>query len=229
MPYRQKISMDNSIYDILLGLPLFQGLSQTEFEQILSKVRLEFSTVQAGVTFVNAGEQCGNFVFILKGNVTSRRSTADGRLTLIEHIDAPLFIEPYSMFGMRPVYCKSYTAVTTTGILRIDKQYLYSELYKYNTCRMSLLNLLSGRIQALEADKWDLRGTTLRERMAKLFGTLSDNPAALCQVIVRMEDLAEILGETRLNVSKALNALQAEGRITLRRGAITVLPTATQK
>ena len=41
-------------------------------------------------------------------------------------------------------------------------------------------------------------------------------------MIAKMTDLAERIGETRLNASKALNALQDEGVLRLTRGRLLI-------
>lgn len=214
--------MDLSIYDRLLTLPLFQGLSKTDFEDVLAKVRFDFSTVSDGETFIHCGDACDSFVFLLNGEIVSARHSSDSKLLFRETILETLMLEPYSMFGLTPVFTKDYTAIGNAGLLRVSKQYLYSELYKYSVCRMNLLNMLCGRIQATEAEKWNLRALSLRERIVNTVSGLSDYQTGPKEVRVRMEDFAGILGETRLNVSKTLNELSKEGKIVLRRGGFDV-------
>lgn len=214
--------MDFSMYDTLLGLPLLQGLSKTELEDVLAKVRFDFSSVQDGDTFIKAGDVCDSFVFLLGGCVMSRCNSADGRLSFGELLSGPALLEPYSMFGMHPLFRKSYTASGSISILRLDKQYLYSELYKYNICRMNLLNMLSGRIQSSENERWDIHGTTIRERIVALMKRLSEGQQGYREIRVRMEDLAEILGETRLNVSRTLNQMADDNVISLKRGGFDI-------
>ncbi len=214
--------MTSSIYDTLLGLPLFQGLSKSEFEEVLGKLRLDFTTVPDGCGFIKAGDKCSSFFFVLSGTVRSSRSSADGRVTLGEYLSAPALLESHSLFGIQPVFVKSYTAAGSVSIVRFDKQYLYSVLYKYNICRMNLLNILSGRIQTLENDKWRLDGGSLRDRIVRLVSGLCDIPGGAKEVTVKMDDFADILAETRLNVSRNLNALADEGKIILRRGGFDI-------
>lgn len=215
--------MDYTIYDTLLGLPLFQGLSKTEFEEVLEKVRFEFRTIIKGQTFIKAGMPCSKFVFILNGSVLSSRTTQNGTLTFSETIDTPFLIEPHSLFGIQPAFTRQYTAKENSSLLIIDKQYLYSELYKYEICRMNLMNILSGRIQNLENQIWDKRETRMEERLATIVCSFSDIPSGPKEIRVRMEDLSRILGETRLSVSKLLNSMAHEGKIVLKRGGFTIL------
>lgn len=221
--------MDFSIYDTLLSLPLFQGLSKHDFEEILEKVRFDFSAVHADETFIRSGEQCFHFVFLLNGRTMSHRATADGKFEFSEEIEAPAMIEPHSLFGLNPTFKRTYSACGDIGILKIEKQYLYSQLYRYSICRMNLLNMLSGRIQNIESGLWELRATTIRERIANIVAGLSENGNGRKEVRVKMDDLAAILGETRLNVSRTLNELEKDGKIILKRGGFTALSPNLKK
>lgn len=214
--------MEYSIYDTLLSLPLFQGLSKADFETILDKVKLDFEKTDAGKEFLTAAEACTKFVFLLDGTVSAERISNDGRLSYTEYIEAPALFEPQSMFGSSPVIRRTYTAMTPCSILSFGKHYLYSELLKYNICSMNMLNMLSGRVQNLENGIWNLEGGDMRQRFVKLMKSLSDVQTGRKDVRVKMEVLAEILTETRLSVSRMLNQLDAEGLIKLGRGGFTV-------
>ena len=52
------------MYDNLLLLPLFQGLSISEFTTILEKVRFHFQTIQEGETFIRQGDFFQNKCFL---------------------------------------------------------------------------------------------------------------------------------------------------------------------
>ena len=46
----------NTMFDTLLQLPLFQGLAQEDFTNILGKVKLSFTKHKAGEVIVKAGD-----------------------------------------------------------------------------------------------------------------------------------------------------------------------------
>lgn len=48
----------NTMFDTLLQLPLFQGLAQEDFTNILGKVKLSFTKHKAGEVIVKAGDTC---------------------------------------------------------------------------------------------------------------------------------------------------------------------------
>lgn len=210
--------MESSIYDSLLSLPLFQGLAKVDFESILDKVRLDFRKVVAGTEFMKVGTPSNSFVFLLDGTAAVERSTRDGRLIFRENVSNPVLFEPHSLFGASPVTRHSCMAVTDCSLLSFEKHYLYSVLFRYDICRMNMMNMLSGRIQNLESDLWDLHGGDIRSRFVRLMNALSDVQTGEKLVRVKMEVLADILEETRLSVSKMLNALSDEGLVELGRG-----------
>lgn len=210
------------MYDTLLSLPLFQGMSQADFNSLLQKIRLDFVRYEQGSVIVSAGERCKSFAFLINGTVESLREGMDGNLTFMEQIDAPSLFEPYSMFGRMGCYQRTYTASTPCSFLMVDKQYIYTELGKYNICRMNLLNILSGRVQQLDNHVWTLQGTDLRGRIIRFIKSLSDIQTGTKKLCIKMNDLAALMDATRLNVSRELNTLEAQGLISLRRKEIII-------
>ena len=210
------------MYDTLLSLPLFQGMSQTDFNSLLQKIRLDFIRYEDGDVIIEKGNRCGSLAFLLNGTVESSRSGMDGNFTFSELIEAPFLIEPYSMFGRAGSYQRTYTAIGSCSFLMVDKQYIYTELGKYNICRMNLLNILSGRVQQLDSHIWSLDGMSLRERIIRFIKGLSDIQSGQKRLAIKMNDLATLMDATRLNVSRELNALEKDGIISLRRKEIFI-------
>jgi CRP-like cAMP-binding protein len=87
---------------------------------------------------------------------------------------------------------------------------------------MNLLNILSGRVQQLDSHLWTLQGASLRERIIRLIKGLSDIQTGVKKLSIKMNDLAVLMDATRLNVSRELNALEAQGLISLRRKEIFI-------
>jgi CRP-like cAMP-binding protein len=210
------------MYDTLLSLPLFQGMSQTDFNSLLQKIRLDFIRYEDGDVIIEKGNRCGSLAFLINGTVESSRSGMDGNFTFSELIEAPFLIEPYSMFGRAGSYQRTYTAIGSCSFLMVDKQYIYTELGKYNICRMNLLNILSGRVQQLDSHIWSLDGMSLRERIIRFIKGLSDIQSGQKRLVIKMNDLATLMDATRLNVSRELNALEKDGIISLRRKEIFI-------
>ena len=104
----------NTMFDTLLQLPLFQGLAQEDFTNILGKVKLSFTKHKAGEVIVKAGDTCSQLIFVLKGEISSCTSSANTSYSSTEYFQAPYVIEPQSLFGMSTSYVSAYTAQIPT-------------------------------------------------------------------------------------------------------------------
>ncbi len=210
------------MYENLLRLPYFQGMSKDEITAILDKVTIEFFNHSDGETICSRGDECDKFIIVTKGEVSASVTAPDGSYSLTEDIQAPLAVEPYSLFGHDTTYKRSYTAKGNCTTLVIDKRYLFSEFTKYQIFTINLLNLISRRAQMQSYAIWNYTPTSIKGRIAQFIGMRCNDINGTKRVQIKMERLASILCETRLNISKALNELQDEGYIELHRKEIIV-------
>ena len=206
------------MYDNLLLLPLFQGLSKNDFTTILEKVRFHFLTYQEGETFIRQGETCQQLCFLLSGKVIIRTTVDEQAYTLSETVEAPAIIEPQSLFGMQPKYTATYQAKTLVKVLTIDKSYILTELNKHEIFQLNFLNILSNRAQIANQKLWNAYVGSLNEKLVHFIALRSQNPSGGEKMLkITMEDWANLIDETRINLSRVLNELQSKGLIQLKR------------
>ena len=206
------------MYDNLLLLPLFQGLSKNDFTTILEKVRFHFLTYQEGETFIRQGETCQQLCFLLNGKAVARTTVEEPTYILSETIDAPTIIEPQSLFGMQPKYTATYQAQTQVKVLTIDKSYIFSELNKHEIFQLNFLNILSNRAQTANQKLWNAYVGSLNEKVIRFIALRRQNPIGGEKMLkITMEDWANLIDETRINLSRLLNELQDKGLIQLKR------------
>ena len=209
--------METSMYDTLLQLPLFQGLCKDDFTTIIEKVKFHFQDFKQGESIVKQGTSCNPLIFLLNGKITLKVVDSLNGYTFHEIIPAPHVIEPYSLFGMSTSYTGTYLAETDVKVLTIDKSFLYDELNHYEIFRLNYLNILSNRIQIAHQKLWSTHLQTLEEKFYRFLSDRSLRPQAEITLQITMEDLARLIHETRINVSRMLNNLQAQGLIQLKR------------
>lgn len=63
-------SMD-SMYDVLLQLPLFQGVSRAKISELIEKTKFHFLKYKSGEQIVSKGEECTHLKFLISGCVRS--------------------------------------------------------------------------------------------------------------------------------------------------------------
>lgn len=215
----------NTIFDILLQLPLFQGLVVEDFTRILEKVKLHFAKQKTGETLVQEGTPCDRLIFILNGNIAATTKSVQEHYSLTEYFEAPYLIEPQSLFGLYTTYSARYTATTPINSISINKEAVINDLLKYEIFRLNYLNIVSSQLQLLNKSTWGYTPDNVEARISNFIRTHLKRLQGSKSLKIKMEDLATIVNDTRNGVSKALNNMQDKGLLELHRGEI-VIPAA---
>lgn len=210
------------MFDTLLQLPLFQGLCQEDFACILDKVKLHFRKYKAGETIIEYGTPCTQLCFLIKGEISVITTSRGNTYTAVEQMPAPYLIEPQSLFGMNTTYTSTYVTHTQVHTVGISKSFVLSDLFKYEIFRLNYMNIISNRSQNLYARLWEEPTSDLKNKIGRFLLQHFEKPQGRKVFKVKMEDLARCLDDTRLNVSKALNEMQDNGLIELRRKEILI-------
>lgn len=214
--------MELTMYDKLLQLPLFQGMSKFDFTDILEKVTIHFNKYEPGSCLVRQDTPCNQLIFVLDGEVQIESNDKTHKYTLWENFKSPNVIEPYSLFGMRPYFTASYTAVTEVNTLNIDKSYILNELCRYEVFNLNYMNMLSNRSQVIYNKLWNAHIGKTRDKIINFLLLRCMTPYGAKKLSIRMEDLARLIDDTRINVSNVLNDLQNRGLIQLGRRTFSI-------
>lgn len=214
--------MELTMYDKLLQLPLFQGMSKFDFTDNLEKVKIHFNKYEPGSCLVRQDTPCNQLIFVLDGEVQIESNDKTHKYTLWENFKSPNVIEPYSLFGMRPYFTASYTAVTEVNTLNIDKSYILNELCRYEVFNLNYMNMLSNRSQVIYNKLWNSHIGKTRDKIINFLLLRCMTPYGAKKLSIRMEDLARLIDDTRINVSNVLNDLQNRGLIQLGRRTFSI-------
>lgn len=214
--------MSKTMYDTLLLLPLFQGISERDFTKILEKVKFHFEKYAAGQTILQQDGECSQLVFLLSGRLFSKTVNSCDDYTLYEYLEGPAIIEPYSLFGMYPYYTADYTAETDCCIVTIEKAFVLDELSKYDVFKMNFYNMLSNRAQSMRKRLLVTHGGSTQEKIIAFLNQRCDRAEGKKVLCIKMEILAGLINDTRLNVSKALKEFQTKELIKVNRKIFTI-------
>ena len=210
------------MYNMLMRLPLFQGMSQEHLFEILEQITFHFRKVGHQKTAFIQGEWCNQLTFLMDGELTATTQAPCAEFSFEETVGPYAVIEPHSLFGKRPTYKATYTARGEASLLCIDKQHIYTLLHSYEIFRINFINLISSKAEDLHAQQWDIRSKTLEERFIDLIRNLCTTPQGPKTMHAKMGELARLLDCTRLKVSGILNKWEEEGFITMHRKAFVI-------
>ncbi len=203
------------MFERLLQLPLFQGMTKKEIADVIEHVRLDFVKYETGEEIVMQDDPCKSLIYII-----------NGKFSLTEDIPNIGVIEPYNMFGMMPRYSRTYIFKTAGTTLAIDKQMLLNHLMSSSIVRINMMNITCNRYHQVLKLMNDFPDNTVGEKITKFVLSYSSVPKGGKELHMKMTDLADIVHETRLNVSKALNAMQDAGLLELQRNKFTIFDIA---
>lgn len=209
--------MEYTMYNTLLQLPLFQGMSKVELSEIIERVKFHFLKFEDNHPIFMQGMPCNKLSFLLGGELKAETVAPCGTFTFSEIHDTPMIIEPHSLFGCHPCYKATYSAHGEVALLTIDKQYIYSVLDSYEVFRMNFFNQLSYKAEQLHERLWSINPQALEGRLIYFIRNLCTTLQGTKILRVKMEDLAQLLDTTRLNISAVLNKWHTEGLVEMRR------------
>ena len=210
-------------YQLLTRMPLLQGISGMELARIEERVSLQTEEIPTShYPFITQGQICRELVFLVDGILLRQATSRDRLYTATEQLFAPMVIEADKLYGLACEYAASYRSQTDCHLIRISKKHVGDHLMKNDIFRLNFLNMLSAIVQRQEARLQPHKTGTTDEKLRRfIVGCFShDMGEKLLQI--KMTDLAEYIGETRLNVSRQLNSMADKGIIQLRRKEISI-------
>lgn len=210
------------LFDQLLQFPLFQGMSRDDLSQVAERTKFDFMKLQEGETIVAVGDRARHLYFLLSGTVSVVTQADDRSYRVTELTDAPLILQPEALFGYNQRYTRTFKTHTPVNLLRLDKREVTRLSDEFMVFRINLLNIFATMSQHAAQQPWLPAPTTLRERIIKFFYQHCMHPAGPKTFHILMNTLANELNDSRLNVSRQLNAMEREELIVLKRGQIVI-------
>lgn len=213
---------ESNMYNRLLRLPLFQGMSKGDLEQMVAHTKMGFHKYADGECVAREGERCLQLLFLLKGRLEVVAEADDHGYTLYEQMAAPDIVQPDRIFGLTQSYSHSFLASNTCHVLSIGKADILVIANKFEIFRLNLLNIISTLSQRQSHAPWRPSPTTLEGKITRFIENHCMRPAGEKHLAIKMTRLAQELNDSRLDVSRALHQLQDKKLILLSRGYIHI-------
>lgn len=216
------MSSEPKPYTLLSHLPLFQGMSLSELDEVVSKVRFDFSKIKAGDDIVSDGQRVDKLLFIIKGNVAVSTVSDDRGYKFFEYLQVPCVLQPERLFGLTQRYSRSFRAEEECHVMAIDKADVMSLTSASEIFRLNVMNILCTMVQRSQRYPWHNKPADIHRKIFSFIENRCLRPAGKKILYIGMVRLAKEIGESRQNVSDELNAMHECGMIILQRGIITV-------
>ena len=210
------------MYNQLLMSPLFTGLTTGELTQILAHMHLDFNTYERNEVIVLQDDRCDRLTYMLRGKVKAEMIDPKHRFVLTEVFDKPLLIEAYNMYGMKQLYEHTYVTMEKTYTISMTKQEFHTILMNYRIPRINAMNLMCAKINRMQKMMRECEAETVEGKIVQFLRHNALSCKGEKELKMKMEDLADYIKETRLNVSMALRRWDEAGLVQQKRGVIVI-------
>jgi CRP-like cAMP-binding protein len=213
---------NSDFYQYATQLPLLQGLSAEDIWQLQDRGALRLVSVEPeeGDVLMRGG-RCNTLTMLMSGTMLCITEHENYRLE--EEIQAPAIIEEEAMWSISQAYNHSYRALTEGKLVVINRENVNQIMVRNEVFRFNLLTRMATRIERYHLASRECECNNIGEKILKFFREISYTQSVPKHLSIKMTTLASIIGETRLNVSRALHQLERNGIISIGRGHITLL------
>lgn len=199
--------MDN-MFDKLLHLPLFQGVSHETLSTTAEKVPFHFLKFKRGEKIIDRGDKCTHVRFIISGNVKITYESKKLKFSISHELTGPEVIAPDYLFGLDTSYPFTLKAIDECGILQLSKNDYVSMLQNDNVFLYNILNYLSRNSQSFKSQLLNAEQVTVTERLVMLVSAFSSQKSKNIVLEFRQRDLCRILGARRPALITTINQLK---------------------
>ncbi len=213
----------NSMYDVFMQLPIFQGVGKDKLTELLEKNRFHFLKFRAGERIVSKGDECLQIKFLISGSVRLEMLNKNGKIKITEVVTAPDVLSPYHMFGRNTSNPCDVYAQTEVGIMQIDKQAFFSIMQNEPIFMLNLLNIVSLRAQKTLESFLSLSSGDMREKFALWVLCCTQQKATEIRIHCKHTDLYSIFGVQRSVFIYALEQLKSDGIVDYSPREIAIL------
>lgn len=211
-----------SMYEKLMELPLFQGVSRDKLSELIEKTPFHFVKYKEGEQIVDVSDECTHIRFIITGDVRVDLSSSNRKVMVSETLSGPNVIGPDYLFGRNTFYPFKATALTDCGILQIVKSDFINILMSDNVFLFNMLNVLSRNSQKLTFGIMSLSSGSIEERLAFIITSLTQRGSKNIKLTYKQKDLCCILGVQRSSLMSALDRLSKDGIVDYTMSEISV-------
>ncbi len=177
-----------SMYEMIMELPLFKGVSKDQVSLFLEKTHIGFQNYHIGDTLAEIGEPVNMVRFVISGDISLIHPLDGVGITLEERSGFGKVLGADRLFGMATGYPYKAVAKTPTSIMEFSKAQYLNLLNSDRIYVLNFFNYLSLRAQRpVDATTKYCHGSI--QSKIKLLVSVMTEPAA-DEILIRGEDEA---------------------------------------
>jgi CRP/FNR family transcriptional regulator len=209
---------------ILIQIPLFVGLAETEVDALSQRI-VEKHFAPGEILFWE-GEPCAGIFLIAQGSVKIFKTSASGREMMLALEAAPSTVAELPLFDGGP-YPASVRAVSPVTAWFINKSDFYHVCRQHPDVALKVLAVVGQRLRHLVSVVESMTFGSVTQRLARVLLDSSRQAGSdHFEMPLTHQELASRLGTVREVVSRNIARFRAEGLLRIEGRQITILDRA---
>lgn len=203
------------MYEILMNLPAFRGITYNKVSQIVEKAKFHFLRFSPGNIIVDEGEECTFVKFIIKGAAKISIIDKAKRFSVEQTLTAPSMISPDFLFGRITRYPGRVSAqgAEDCGIVQISKNDYMQLLAGDEILILNMLNMLSMNSQLSLRGALAISTGSLERRLANWIIALTQNDATDITIHSERDSLYRIFNIDKEIFDETIESMTRRGLV----------------
>ncbi len=212
----------DSMFQTLMKMPLFHGVSYSKLSDILGKHKFHFLKYKEGETIITAGDNCTHLSTIVSGKIRIEIESDDKNFVVSQTLEAPESISPEFLFGKTTKYPATVKAICNCGIMQLEKKDYIEILNSDPIFLFNFLNILSMNAQLSTEGILALSSGELSKRIAFWIIALTDRNGKNIKLECKHGELCKSFGVSPQILSDTLDSMKAKEILDYSKSSIEI-------
>ena len=212
-----------TMFELMLQLPIFQGLSYMQLTEIIEKIPFCFAQYAPGDVIQERGEMCEQVLFVLNGTVQQTTPTFGGKIQIVQDFVGPHTLSFYYLFGVENHTNSELRALTKLGMMHVEKKHFLKMLQNNSIMLVNVMNMLSTHAQKqhVAMEFTSLADSTLR--LASWLLAYTDKKATGIKIVADEETWKSLIRLEGADFSRSIAILEGRGCLEMENDTLKLI------
>ncbi len=199
------------MYEKLMCMPLFIGLTHNQISNFLEKTPITFSQYQKNDIICQIGDPVNNYSCMIDGEIEIKHVIGlNQELTIAEIIDKPFTLNGDRLFGIQTSSPVQIRATDKTSVMEFSKEQLMNILKSDKIYLLNFLNTVSLKAQVSSSAFISYPDNSFENFISSMIRLYTSKKSRRIEFVYNIYDLSTYLGLEEEKINKRLQILTAE-------------------
>lgn len=203
-----------TMYETIMNMPLFKGLSNEQVSSFLEKTHIRFTKYSDGEQILQADDRVTDVKCVISGRIVTRHILGDKEtLVISEEQEGENVLGADKLFGMSTTYGCDIYAIGQVSLMEFSKDQYLNLLKTDSIYLINYLNFISYRAQLRHSLFTNYPDGDLLSNISRLISTYCTRASENITFDFLPTSFAKFLNSSTESLHNAMNKLEKEGII----------------